>query len=67
MSMTREEKVKELLAPITWELDLPLKYRQARVRSRREEVKFVYPLLTDEEKKIADKWLEDETHEDLWD
>lgn len=67
MTMTREEKIKELLSPITWELDLPLKYRQNLVYSRRDEVRNAYPLLTKAHKKLADKWLESEQHSYLWD
>ena len=64
---SRGEKVKELLQPIEWTLDKPLKYRQAIVLKRRESVVNAYPLLTDDEKVLADKWFENEKHSGLWD
>lgn len=65
--MDRKEALKELLQPITWNWSSSIAFRQILVTKKRLAVKNAYPFLTDDEKKLADKWLEEEKHDGLWD
>jgi hypothetical protein len=64
--ISRTKALKELLAPITWGASSSLGARQRWVRERRNEVTVVLPFLTAKERALAEKWLEKEKHEGLW-
>jgi hypothetical protein len=64
--MNRPQALNDLLSPITWHPSTSIAYRKNYVLERRHSVNVVRPFLTRSEKKRADKWLEDEKHEGLW-
>ena len=64
---TRQEAMTNLLRPIKWDLSSNISARQNLVCNRHEEVRTVYPFMSDDEKKRADKWFIDEDHSELWD
>ena len=65
--LDRKTQFEALLQPCTWSWSSSIETRRNIVAERRKAVRIAYPFFTDEEKKLADKWLESETHQDLWD
>jgi hypothetical protein len=63
---SRKEALGELLSPITWSLSSSICCRQQHVTDRRKTVLAIYPFLTIEEKFLANKWLREEKHRELW-
>ena len=64
---TRAEALEYLLSPITWPELLTNEYVKGKVFYRLQQVRLVYPVLTNTEKLRADLWLESEQHLELWD
>jgi hypothetical protein len=62
----RELSLKVLLIPITWDWRTSVRQRQNIVIEARALVRNVYPFLNDDERKLADRWLETEKHIYLW-
>jgi len=65
--MTREQALKELLQPITWNPTSSVATRRDLVRCRRRAVGVVMPFLTEDEQKQVGEWVIKEAHDGLWD
>lgn len=65
--MNRDEILKNMLAPITWNMSSSIEARKNLVINRRKVVRDAYPFMNENEKKLADKWFEEESHSGLWD
>jgi hypothetical protein len=65
--MTRNEALEQLLQPIIWPEWLTNEYVKGKVFYRLQQIRLVYPFLSDAEKLRADVWLETEQHLELWD
>jgi len=65
--LSRDEAFSKFLKPIKWGWDWPIRARWKQVTKRRKQVKRLMPFLTEEEKAMANDWLEREQHSELWD
>jgi hypothetical protein len=66
MKRSRKAALEDLLKPVTWSASTSIEYRRHHVHCRHSAVRNAYPFLTKAEKKLADKWIKQEGHNDLW-